>query len=315
MRRTWQIPARFPAYQWEWAMGEDAAASLPAWGWCHMPVTSRGMRRAVAAGGLTFLLLPGAARAQSATLPLNLLSYNLHHGEGGDGRIDLARIGRIISAVAPGYAGLQEVDSVTARTGRVDQAAEYARLTGLRSAFARAIPLEGGAYGNAVLSRFPLGRLQRIALPGGEPRAALIVDIDLSEGRDPVRSTVTFVNTHLMNATRSSGPIREFLKTWQAADFDYGIDWVCFRPAGRWRFILAAKLDEGDAAVASDHLPVAQEMELLLPPATALQAPLRRAPMAFPRILALPARPFPPGPTGAFPVDPLGRNPPLLRRF
>jgi hypothetical protein len=74
-----------------------------------------------------------------------------------------------------------------------------------------------------------------------------------------------------MNSTRSTGAIREFLKAWKADDaFDYGIDWVFFRPAGRWAFVKAAKLTTGDAAVASDHEPVTQEMELL-PPITSIR--------------------------------------------
>lgn len=249
-----------------------------------------------------------AALAQTGNLPVKLLSYNLHHGEGSDGRLDLARIGRIIQGVNPDYAGLQEVDSMTSRTDQVNQAAEYARLTGMKWAFARGIPLQGGAYGNAALTRFAFGKTVRIPLPGDEARVALITEVDLSGGQDPARSTVTFVNTHLMNggaaeadrlesarlinawitnpangdparpmilmgdmnASRGSGSMNEFLKQWQAADFDYGIDWVYFRPAARWRFVRAAKLTTGDAAVASDHEPVTQEMELIRPSVTSL---------------------------------------------
>lgn len=242
-------------------------------------------------------------QAQTGPLAVRLLSYNLHHGEGEDGRLDLKRISGIISAIRPDYAGLQEIDSLAARTGRVNQAAEYARLTDLEWVFAKAIPLGDGAYGNAALSRFPIGRTVRIPLPGGEPRVALVTDIDLSDGQDPGRSTVTFIDTHLMvggdaesdrlesariinayvrnpangdtsrpmillgdmNAGRGSTCIAEFLKQWRSSDFEYGIDWVFFRPANRWRFLRAEKPDTGDAAIASDHLPVLQEMELLRP--------------------------------------------------
>lgn len=247
-------------------------------------------------------------QAQTGPLAVKLLTYNLHHGEGEDGRLDLKRISGIISAIRPDYAGLQEIDSMAARTGRVNQAAEYARLTDMEWVFAKAIPLGDGAYGNAALSRFPIGRTVRIPLPGGEPRVALVTDIDLSDGQDPGRSTVTFIDTHLMvggdaesdrlesariinayirnpangdtsrpmillgdmNAGKGSTCIAEFQKQWRSAEFDYGIDWVFFRPANRWRFLRASKPDTGDAAIASDHLPVLQEMELLRPSLTGL---------------------------------------------
>lgn len=250
------------------------------------------------------------AWAQSGNLPVKILSYNLHHGEGTDARLDLERIGRIITSINPDYAGLQEIDSVTTRTNRVNQAAEYSRLTGMAHwAFARGIALQGGAYGNAALSRLPILKTARIALPGGEPRAALITDIDLSGGADPSRSTVTFIDTHLMagggdaeadrlesaklinawvdnpangnpdrpmilvgdmNAGRGSGSMAELARRWQASSFNYGIDWVYQRPAARWRVVRTSKLTTGDAAVASDHDPVIQEMELIRPGVTAL---------------------------------------------
>ena len=246
---------------------------------------------------LTLALMDEAGAAPIRT---KLLSYNLHHGEGTDGKLDLARIGGIIKSVAPDYAGLQEIDSMVTRTGKVDQPAEYARLTGLRSLFGKAIPLEGGGYGNTALSKLPMKNAQRLALPGEEPRMALFTDIDLSGGANPAEGTVTFIDTHLMvgdgdaalasaklinayvrdpahgdtsrpmillgdmNSGRGSAAIAEFLKAWKADGFNYGIDWVFFRPAGRWAFVKAGKLTDGAAAIASDHEPVTQEMDLLI---------------------------------------------------
>lgn len=238
---------------------------------------------------------------QSGTIKTKILAYNLHHGEGTDGRLDLVRIAEIIKSINPDFAGLQEVDSMTARTGKVDQAAEYARLTGMKWVFGKAIPFDGGSYGNTALSRLPIKKSVRLALPGGEPRMALFTDIDLSDGANPSAATVTFITTHLMvddadaqlesarrinafaqdarngdpnrpmvllgdmNAERGSVAIGEFLKTWKADGFDYGIDWVFYRPAGRWNFLKAGKILDGNAAIASDHEPVTQEMELSLP--------------------------------------------------
>lgn len=264
------------------------------------------------------ILWLAAVPAAAAPTRLKLLCYNLHHGEGTDGKLDLPRIAGIIKAADPDIAGLQEVDSAATRTGKVDQAAEYARLTGLRAVFGRAIPLQGGAYGNALLSRSPALKVDRIALPGGEPRMALITDHDLSGGADPAGSTVTIINTHLMvgepsaalesakrinayaldaskgdpsrpmilmgdmNSGRQSEAIRELLKVWKAEAFDYGIDWVMYRPAGRWAFVRAVKLTTGDAAIASDHEPVAQEMDLLPAPTRLFARPASPAARGLP---------------------------------
>src|SRR5687768_15481548 len=75
-------------------------------------------------------------------LRLRVLTYNIHHGEGVDGRLDLERIARVITAEEPDLVALQEVDVKTRRTGGVDQAAELARLTGMHFAFGKAIDYE-----------------------------------------------------------------------------------------------------------------------------------------------------------------------------
>ncbi|MFA7493777.1 MAG: endonuclease, partial [Proteiniphilum sp.] len=49
-----------------------------------------------------------------------LMSYNIHHGEGMDGKMDIERIGKLIIDINPEVVGLQEVDSVVARSGNID---------------------------------------------------------------------------------------------------------------------------------------------------------------------------------------------------
>ena len=51
---------------------------------------------------------------------------------------------------------LQEVDNKTNRTGKIDQAAELSRLTKMFYIFGSNIEFQGGHYGNAILSRFPV---------------------------------------------------------------------------------------------------------------------------------------------------------------
>ena len=76
---------------------------------------------------------------------------------GVDRKLDVPRIARVIKSVKPDLVALQEVDNKAGRSGRVDQATELARLTGMRPVFGANIPLQGGHSGNAILSRFPSG--------------------------------------------------------------------------------------------------------------------------------------------------------------
>ena len=95
----------------------------------------------------------GGVRAEST---LRVLSYNIHHGRGTDGVVDLPRIARVIRGCEADVAVLQEVDDRTTRTGGVDQTAELARLTGMHAVFGRQIDYQGGRYGQAILCRWPL---------------------------------------------------------------------------------------------------------------------------------------------------------------
>ena len=99
---------------------------------------------------------------------LRVLSYNIHHAQGVDGKLDLQRIANVILSVKPDFVALQEVDQNTSRTGGVDQAAELAKLTEMKSVFGANIDLQGGHYGNAVLTRLPIGSHQNVLLPNGK---------------------------------------------------------------------------------------------------------------------------------------------------
>ncbi len=129
-------------------------------------------------------------------LRLRVLTYNIHHGEGMDRKIDLPRIAAIIKEAKADVVALQEVDVKTRRVGGVDQAAELGRLTGLHHAFGKAMDYSGGGYGNAILSRWKLEAVVTHALPhtqGNEPRAAIAALIRLGE-KGPC---FNFISTHL----------------------------------------------------------------------------------------------------------------------
>lgn len=142
---------------------------------------------------LCWISCAGIGWAQSGTL--RVLSYNIHHGEGDDGRLDLARVAKVITDCGADLIALQEVDQNAKRTGSIDQAAELGRLTGLHAYFGKAMNYQGGAYGQSLLSRWPLVDLQVHALPnpaGREPRIAVAAVVS-APGWKPFR----VVGTHL----------------------------------------------------------------------------------------------------------------------
>ncbi|MBM3841308.1 MAG: endonuclease [Verrucomicrobia bacterium] len=127
---------------------------------------------------------------------VRVLTYNIHHAEGTDGRFDYERLARIIRSVDPDLVALQEVDQKTRRAGGVDQPAELGRLTGLQVAFGKTYDYSGGGYGNAILSRWPLLEIRNDPLPGSaghEPRAVLSVRVKADSAREPF----WFAATHL----------------------------------------------------------------------------------------------------------------------
>ncbi len=149
-----------------------------------------------AAWPLAALLAMGCAAPSAPTL--RLMTYNIHHGEGTDGRMDLPRLAAVIRSVDPDAVALQEVDCRTGRSGGVDQATELARLTGMRAYFSAAMDYDGGQYGDAVLTRLPLaGDPVRLALPcspGHEPRTVMAVPLQVS---DKKANAIWFLSTHL----------------------------------------------------------------------------------------------------------------------
>jgi endonuclease/exonuclease/phosphatase family metal-dependent hydrolase len=142
-----------------------------------------------------FVLTLCATFAAAPTTPtLRVMSYNIHHGEGLDGKVDLERIAKLIIEAKADVVGLQEVDRGVTRTQKRDLPAELAKLTGLTVYFEMNIPYQGGEYGNAVLTRFPIKRARNThykMLRPGEQRGVQQVVVDV-HGRE-----VLILNTHI----------------------------------------------------------------------------------------------------------------------
>ena len=126
---------------------------------------------------------------------LSVMTYNIHHGAGVDGEVDIQRIADVILEADPDLVSLQEVDRFVERTARADQAQQLEELTGMFMAFGFAINYQGGDFGNVILSKYPFQQLALHPLPGdpGEDRTLMEATILVPGVSDPV----VFLATHL----------------------------------------------------------------------------------------------------------------------
>lgn len=131
---------------------------------------------------------------------LTVMTYNIHHCNppSAGNAIDVAAIARVITKEKPDLVALQEVDVNTERSGKgLNQARELAQLTGMHFFFSKAIDHQGGDYGVAVLSRFPIIDSTRFILPvdpaiGGEIRTIAAITVEVSKDKK-----IIFASTHL----------------------------------------------------------------------------------------------------------------------
>jgi endonuclease/exonuclease/phosphatase family metal-dependent hydrolase len=141
------------------------------------------------------LVVGCAASPEGAPPPasLRLVSYNIKHGLGMDGVLDLERVGDYLAATGADVVLLQEVDDRASRSGGVDQAAALGARLGMTAHFAPFMDFQGGRYGLAILAAPQVVAAEVIALPAGtvEPRSAMVVTLDV--GGAPLR----VANAHL----------------------------------------------------------------------------------------------------------------------
>jgi endonuclease/exonuclease/phosphatase family metal-dependent hydrolase len=250
--------------------------------------------------GLILFLSAGCSSPDNLPRPelaaddtLRILAYNIHHAEGMDEVVDLDRIAALILEYDPDLVAIQEVDSVTNRTGKVDQAQELARMTEMEHRFGRFMEYQGGAYGMAVLSKLPILETSNYILPEGpEPRTALSVEIQLAGSGRRVRFIgIHFYRTdeerlaqanrleeyladepHLptilagdFNSTPGSEVMEHLGLSWEVVEKgtdhftfpSYGpereIDFFLLKPAGQFEILRQQLIDE---PVISDHRPL-----------------------------------------------------------
>ena len=230
------------------------------------------------------------------------MTYNIHVGVGMDKKLDLERIAEVINQQHPDLVGLQEVDRGVERTQRRDEIAELAKLTKMEYAFAFNLRYQGGQYGVAILSKYPimatdhrLYKNTREAERRGFIRAEVRIDgrtvnfltthldyqyedgrvyeaqqlLDaLKEVKDPLIVVGDFNDVPAGEAYQSMH--RSFDDAWLSLHpTDEGFSYPADKPAKRIDYILTRASDGIKAkrawivqTLASDHVPVVAELEV-----------------------------------------------------
>lgn len=147
----------------------------------------------------------GAAAAPSdsqARRALTVATFNIHHGAGNDGVVDLDRIARVIRSTHAALVGVEEVDRhFSARTDFMDEPAILADKLGMAYVFGANIDEPSSTpgqpnsqFGTLILSKYPILATTHYLLPrspGYEQRGLLGAKVDVQG------MPMWFYNTHL----------------------------------------------------------------------------------------------------------------------
>lgn len=223
-------------------------------------------------------------------------TYNIHRCVGRDRRRDAHRLLSVLEALQAPIIALQEVETLIGLGPEHDQFVYLASQLGMHAIAGPAMFEPQSSYGNALLSAYPVRSVHRhnISVPGREPRGAVEAEL-LIEGQ-PVRVITTHLGLSARERMRQCRALAKIIEarrpipTMLLGDFN---EWVPFARAltalrrhaadrGCRSFPSAApvlSLDRvfvtpeltitnlrafrrGDAARASDHLPVRAELRL-----------------------------------------------------
>ncbi len=170
---------------------------------------------------------PAVLLLLSFSLPLSaqqirVMTYNIYHGEQhyNPGKSNLAMVAEVINKYKPDFVALQEVDSMTMRSAKlnndipVDLVAELARMTGMHGFFGKAIDYSSGGYGEGLLARFP-AESSNYSLPipeGGEGRALLLVSHTFPNGQKIIFAGTHLCHQYAKNRLAQAKAVREILE-------------------------------------------------------------------------------------------------------
>lgn len=138
---------------------------------------------------LMFLSLFQTASSKEMTI----VSYNIKHGVNMQNELKLEDTAKVLKELKADVIALQEVDHEATRSDKVKQTVFLAKALGMHQVFGKAMDFQGGGYGQAILSKYPILESKVHKLPGdGEPRIALEVIVEPVKGKK-----ISFVSIHL----------------------------------------------------------------------------------------------------------------------
>jgi endonuclease/exonuclease/phosphatase family metal-dependent hydrolase len=152
----------------------------------------------------------GGCCTSSTELPperLRVMTYNVHHSIGMDGRCRPERIANVIAEAEADVVALQEMDDNRERTQFKDQTQIIASRLGMYHRFFPVLTEGAERYGLAILSRFPFVSVFEEVLTQADPRrriesrGAMWVKLETDAG------AVHVINTHL--GLRSNERLRQ----------------------------------------------------------------------------------------------------------
>ena len=122
---------------------------------------------------------------------LRVMTYNIYGARATSpaNAADLDAIAEVIRRQNPDFVTLNEIDVFTNRTGKdVHQARDLAEKLGMEWHFSKAIDRDGGEYGDAVLSKYPILEKRSYRLPcaaeqPGEDRSLCVIRVQI-DGKD-----------------------------------------------------------------------------------------------------------------------------------
>lgn len=233
-----------------------------------------------------------AATDRAPRETLRVATYNVHGCAGRANVIDPARTAAVLVELDADIVALQEVDNARGRSGGVDQARVLAQQLGYFHAFCAAQhTVETGAYGNAVLSRWPIVSHVTLTLPGvsmwrAEPRCAVEAVVATPWGELSVWGVHLGVR-HVERARQTSALLGRMRRVIHGAerlplvvlgDLNAGPSSKLLRTLGTW--LVDARAYGGGRTFPSSYPMFAIDHVLVSPPLCVATARAHRSPAA-----------------------------------
>lgn len=127
------------------------------------------------------------------TFKVRFASYNLFHAE--KAGYDYGKIANNITSNKIDIVGFQEVDNNTRRCGKVSQIKKIAEKTGYANyKFFKAISHDGGEYGLAILSKYPIESTNLIKLSSGSAEQRILAHAVINVNGEKINFFVTHLS-------------------------------------------------------------------------------------------------------------------------